>query len=150
MENNRKKLIFDEDLLIIPNFKKKEKINLLELNTTEDNEDNDIYKNYLDNKILIDEKLTISNSKKDKEKSNSQIIIKTKESFVEPEKNYRNEIKVNKNKALSNKEKLIEEKISEFDIFNISLLQYAYNTLKNVPPTIKAIINNVNILCKFK
>ena len=115
LENNRKKLIFDEDLLIIPNFKKKEKINLLELNTTEDNEDNDIYKNYLDNKILIDEKLTISNSKKDKEKSNSQIIIKTKESFVEPEKNYRNEIKVNKNKALSNKEKLIEEKISELD-----------------------------------
>ena len=30
LENNRKKFIFDEDLLIIPNFKKKEKINLIE------------------------------------------------------------------------------------------------------------------------
>ena len=106
-----------EDLLIEPINKKNKKLNILEYNenNNEENKDN----KYIFNKnISIKEKIFISPTKPETNKfeninkENNKINL---DSQYQQQNNKLHEIKVNKNKSLSNKEQIINEKIKELN-----------------------------------
>ena len=119
IEKNFNKFNFTEDLLIDSNFKKNERLEMKDSNSTiEKNKIEDFGKSLLDNGLFT-EKITISPSKNYKvEKSyiqNQNFKHKNKESIIESDKTAINEIKVKKSKTLQYKENLINEKIKELN-----------------------------------
>ena len=106
-----------EDLLIEPFNKKNKKLNILEYNENinEENKDN---KPIFNKNTSIKEKIIISPTKPETNKfeninkENNKINL---DSQSQQQNNALHEIKVNKNKSLSNKEQIINEKIKELN-----------------------------------
>ena len=118
IKNNFGKINFTDDLLMEPNYKKTENINTIEYKLEKEKEENDDFNKYLNDKDLLRKTIKISPSKNPNEElylENKNFKPKNKESFIEPERNVINEIKVNKSRVLSNKEMLINEKLKELD-----------------------------------
>ena len=106
-----------EDLLIEPFNKKNKKLNILEYNENinEENKDN---KFTFNKKTSIKEKIFISPTKPETnnfENINKENNKKNLDSQSQQQNNILHEIKVNKNKSLSNKEQIINEKIKELN-----------------------------------
>ena len=113
LKNNLNNLNITEDLLIMPKFRKNEKLELMESNLNEEKCKNENF----NNNYLFKNKIAISPTKINEESyiENKNFKKKSRESIIEPEKTNINEIKVNKSKILCNKENLISEKIKELD-----------------------------------
>ena len=106
-----------EDLLIIPKFRKNQKLELMDSYSKKEKYKKANFSNSLFNNCLFNSKITISPSKNNEESyiQTQNFKKKSKESFIEPEKTNINEIKVNKSKLLCHKENLISEKIKELE-----------------------------------
>ena len=139
-------------------------LNKLKINNSYENQKkkNSNYINYnnIDNGIDKSRNIQLNNyirsinlylkGKKNNNNDNKTLILPKAEKVKERINNHIGKMKKEKKDNKKNSNPKIRKKPIDFEIFNISLLLYAYNTLKNVPPVIKAIINIVNIFCKFK
>ena len=117
--NNLRKYSTEEDLLIDPFHQKNKNLNILEYDDNQNEENNNNNHTCKNKNSSIKEKIFISPSKPEINKFNSinnenskndipQIQPRTTKAGVQ-------EIKVNKNKSLTNKEQLINEKIKELN-----------------------------------
>ena len=113
--NNIRKYSTEEDLLIEPLNKKNKNMNLLEYNENQiiENKNN---KNILNKNNSIKEKILISPTKQEENKTENIIKENNKNNLdSQQQNNILHEIKVNKNKSLNNKEQIINEKIKELN-----------------------------------
>ena len=125
---SHRKYSAEEDLLIDPVCQKNKKINVIEFNENQNDENN--INNLCNKKSSINEKIRISPSKQETnniESFNNDNNNNNKCSENQQSAKNIPEIKVNKNKLLNNKEQIINEKIKEL---NDEILKFKEETNK--------------------